>query len=184
MLKALAPFLFFFFEHLWFYSAGTAWVDCSWFCHISSLASFATQIRFPVSFPPSPASMSHSPNNDIFHFDDWDSTFATLSTLQVARTSPFSSSATATPASDVTSRTSSGEFNAFTVVGKKLIGGVTGGGGRRMLFHVPSVGQDVCLGCISTSKFCIKPCANGSATCGAQAHLNKKFSPSHSCGYF
>jgi hypothetical protein len=50
-------------------------------------------------------------------------------------------------------------------------------------FHLPSAGNDLCLGCIGTTKFCTKPCIGLTLSCGIQVHLTKKFNALSGCMY-
>ncbi len=130
--------------------------------------------------------MSTSP--DVFNFDDWEATFAPLgqSTTSSATQNVLPTSIVATPTSEVSSTPLSGEFNLFSSLGKKLVGG----GGRQQLWKQPPfvqccTMQDQAMPRIGGStKFCIKECKPNGNSCGVQAHANKKFDADKETFYF
>ena len=72
--------------------------------------------------------------------------------------------------SRLSSSATSGEFNAFAVVGS-----VAGGGSKRQLWVFPTEGPDICLGKVglNNNKFCVKECEEGKAHCGVNRHGQK-----------
>jgi len=88
--------------------------------------------------------------------DDWGSITPTLSSTR-----------SSVPPASTTSATS-GEFNAFTVVGSALAGG---GGSKKALWFLPT-DKVPCLGKVGNLKFCVKD-KSADGTCGTARHATK-----------
>ena len=109
---------------------------------------------------------------DNFSFDEWESTFSPLA-------SGVASGSRVPPSS--TSSVSTGEFNVFSMVGKKLSSGAGGETAAFSVFTADHWEGDLCFGLLRTGKFCIKPRLPQASTCGASSH-SKKFQPA--AGHF
>ena len=105
-----------------------------------------------------------------FSFDQWD---AVLSSMERQDTSAAAPSPSPSLVALTPSTQSSGEFQAFTVIGSTLAGGESK---KTYGLCVPSDMKDVCFGIISGTKFCLKDEATG-GKCTVASHA-KKFSPS------
>jgi hypothetical protein len=70
---------------------------------------------------------------------------------------------------------SSGESPPFTLLGLSLTGG--GSPAKRYPIITALAGNELCLGHIGSTKFCVRPVKQGSNGCGTTAHTSKKFTP-------
>jgi len=132
-------------------------------------------------------------SSSAFSFEDFDSMLDSAAASTVLPSSSSSRPPSLRALSSSASSSPSGESTAFAVVGVSLLGdtgGVQGGQGvsnpsgsaaskRLSLLVNPSVSM-LCMGLMTSAKFCTRVLAEGATGCGATSHARKFLSPAES----